>query len=344
MSNIREPYYNVRRVQNRNNQIDTHEILKGEIYKQSDDNNYQLISPSFAAALAANQPGQAVVQQAPAPTSSGNPGIADTFLYFESSARDTSSDLANGEIKFSITALNNSQPIDNCIAIRLGDFYFPLVKNAAAAPEYYFFRRVYALISSISSIQAYQAPNSTQFHFEFDIENLTSVAVRLIPVNPSFYFKTPLTSLTEFSLRFYAPNGTGGFKKIPIPKDSLTVRADNGTNPAQFTILGGDDITNLIDSALITAFPLVPSPTIAVYITGFSSASAALNNSTNSTQGLFVDNFPTDMYTFEISSLDYSTLGVDTECTLHIAKNRIAIPVRMTSVTTNNNYITATHD
>lgn len=357
MSQERGAYSNVKRTQNRNNQIDTHEILKREIYQQTDqDNSYRF---GLNAAIVNNQASTTNItnvsagpQPLPVPIS-GSVGIEDIYLFFDSltNAKDSSSDLSSGEIKFSIATLNNSQPIDNCIQIKLGDFYFPMVKNASASPEFYYFRRVYAQITSLPTTQSILAANTQQFHFEFDIETLGSAAVRLIPLEQSFYFRQPITGMNEFNLRFYVPSGRpdGSLKRIPIHKDKLVVQAVAGSNPARFTVLAGDSTSPIYDSAALpTTFPgvdLTLTTPVAVYFDGFSSGDTTIDSAVGTLEGHYVTKLLTDAYTFEVGALNFTTLASNVQATMVIPKNRVAVSCRFTSLKNQNtNYIAPQRD
>lgn len=344
MSLMREPYTNIRKTQNRSNKIDTHELLKAEIAKQGDETNYVFALPSGPVTNPTINVAQSIT-----PAVTGQVGVNDIHIQFESEVMSGMSGLQTGQMSFSIPILNNNLPIDNCTHIRIGKFYFPLIRNDANSPEYYFFRRIYMQITSITSNQVVRMANSNDYHFEFDIENLNSVSVLLNPVNDIFYFRQPITSMSTFDVRFFAPNGIGGYRNISLPKHRVTVRSvPNSTPFARFEIIG-DDITNLIDSALIPntypspVIPLTPNPPIAVYMRGFNSSNANINNQVNSSQGLFVTGFVLNFNTFQIASLDFNGFNEAVTCTMYIAKNRISFPIRFSTINTNNNYLLPNH-
>jgi hypothetical protein len=70
-------------------------------------------------------------------------GFEDSEFHFDSLDRDTSSDLRNGELKWSVSTLNNNQDIKNCIEIRVGPMFFPKVIADASKPNFFYYRRVY---------------------------------------------------------------------------------------------------------------------------------------------------------------------------------------------------------
>jgi hypothetical protein len=282
----------------------------------------------------------------PAPAPSNNFGIEDTYLYFDSFAKETSSDLLSGELKFNINTLNNSQPIDKCVQVQVGNFFFPMV-TSSNGPDFYFFRRVYMQITSFPNTQAVLAPNNSSYHFEFDVELVGSIAVKLVPVKESFYFRQPLTTLTEFNVSFMVPSGRGGsFKRITLPQDVLVIKAIPGSNPARFEILAGGDISSFVNT-LPTVYPNTPTIPIAVYMSGFTSTDPDLNSQINNPNGIFVTGFPTDKYTFEVGGINLAALDpaqtYNFQC--YVGKNRIAMPVRFTCVkNVTTNYLQASHE
>lgn len=318
--------------------IDTHEIQKREIFQQGTAAPQQPIIDSY--------PGAAPLPPPPMPTQSI--GVDDIYLNFDSLARENTGSLANGELRWSINTLNRNQPINNCIQIQTSDFYFPLILNAATAPEFYFYRQVYLHISSLPTTQGVLAVNNTQYHFAFDVASTNSIAVRLIPRDPIFHFRQPITDLSQFNLRFMVPLQTGaGLAPIPIHSDKVIVEAVPGSNPARFTILD-NTISPLIDLATLPntfpAAPYTPALPVAVVITGFVSTDPNLNMAVGSTAGVFVDNF-INFNVFSVSTLSFAGLATPIQATVIINKNRVQMAMRFSSLnTSSSNYIPPLHN
>jgi hypothetical protein len=335
MSHQRDPYANVRRVQNRGREIDIHDMLRNEIYRQSGDPAYQE-GPS-ASVPAPAIPNSVVPSTPPV-------GFEDIELYFDSTQRDSSSDYTAGEIRWSIPQLNNSQDIKNCIEMRLGTFYFPKIYATSGKPEYFYFRRVFLEFQGAPSTQAVLGANGNRYHFEFDVQNINGQSVKLVPLKDSFFFQRPLSAITDFQLRFMVPAVTSDaypFKKIPLPHDTVTVNslltAGIGYNPIRFRITSGEttSVLGLVGST--------GTPGVAVFISGYTSNSSATNTSVNSSEGVYVTNIlnSTD---FEISGINASAVTAEYTATMYIPKNRIAFPLRFTSVKDQfTNYIGVNH-
>lgn len=336
MSQQRDPYANIPRVINRCNQIDTHELLKQEIYSQTSDGSNRSSGGS------APQP---VSKPAAAPQNS-NTGFEDYELYFDSTQRDMSSDYSIGEIKWSATTLNNSQDIKNCIEMKIGSFFFPKIYSDPGKPEFFYFRRVFMEFENAPSTQAILGPNNNKFHFEFEVDNLTSQAVLLTPIKDAFFFQRPITSITDFQIRFSVPptnSGASVFKRVQIPNDTVPIVAltngGAGYNPARFRIMGSD-------TSVIGPIGATGTPGVAVFISGLATNDGVVNSNINSTAGVFITNVinATD---FEIASIDATAINAASiyGASMFIPKNRIAFPLRFTCTRSQRtNFIEVSHD
>jgi hypothetical protein len=319
MSQERGPYRNIRKAgMNKYGPggIDVKEqYLKGEIMRQGQESTLTFDDMGSAQ----GGPSAQIIQ------SGGSlQNTDDVYMYFDSLAKGTSN-LSQGSLSYNVSNLNNGlQPLSNVVSITLGDFYFPRIVGAAGAPDYFFFGKVYLQIQSttLPSAQSVLAQDGNRYHFEFDIETLNSVAIKLTPVKSTYYFQRPIQSISDITFNFMVPPS---FRHIDIPTDTIVVQALAGTNPAQFTVIDGS-----------TTSPIGPvgvpvAPGVAIYLRNFNSASNTLNNTVNRNDGYFVDNI-ISVTNFSVSTLDLSTLAVNTECTVIIAKNRIAIEARFKSM------------
>lgn len=347
MSQERQPYSNIRRVGNRFNQIDTHELLKREIYSQKSDINADFQFGFNAPAITA--PPSSITPATPSPVPPAPPvaasvGFEDIEIYFDSTQRDTSSDYSVGEIKWSIPDLNNSSDIKNCIEMYIGEFYFPKIYSPTGTPEYLYFQRILVEFQNAPSTQAVLGPNNNKFHFEFRVENLTGQSVKLVPLKNTFFFQRPITSITDFQIRFMVPPMSSlplTFKKIPIPHDTVPIvsllTGGVGYNPIRFQITGSDDTTTL---GLVGS---TGTPGVAVFISSYGSNDATTNTAVNNTNGLYVTNI-IDSTTFEIAGINAAAVTAQYSATMFIPKNRIAFPIRFTSVRNQlTNYIDVNH-
>jgi len=320
--------------------IDLHEIQKKELYSQGAQPSMPVIDA---------QPGetQQPVYQPPPPSGGNNIGLDDTYIHFDSLAKNSSSNLSSGEIDWSISVLNRGLPINNCTQITISPFYFPLIENAPGAPEFYFYRQVYMRLVSVPSTQGVMVVNNDQYHFTFDIESVSSIAVKLRPAQPTFFFRQPINSLSQFEVQFFVPSTAGaGLRAIPIHTDTMIIVAVPGSNPARFDIINGD-ISPLVDLATLPSTfptaPYVPPTPIAIVIRGFQTANANLNMAVGNLQGVYVDQLES-MTSFSISSLDFTTLATPTDATAVIGKNRIQIMARFSSINASTaNYVQPHH-
>lgn len=254
-------------------------------------------------------------------SSSGASGIEDNSFYFDSTSRIQSTDLASGEVTFSITNLNANNDVQNCIQMSLDKMFFPRLTVSANQPDPFFYRRVLVQVVNAPSTQAVFGQNNNKFHFEMEVDNLTSVAVMLTAIKPMFYFQRPVTSFSEIQLRFMTPD----FRRIAIPKDVLSVVAIAGSNPAQFNVINGDT-TSPIGPVGVPA-----PPGVAVYFSGFNTGDANFDNNVNSSLGQYITTINSTSQ-FTVANLNFATLAVNTPATMTIGKNRINFVMRFTSL------------
>lgn len=307
----------------RHNRPDIHEYQKQEIMRQGADdvpNSAPIGSSSYTDSLSMSSNSTVV-------------GFRDFEIYFDTAFQTVSSPLTQGEITFNVSDYNNGQSIGNLVEITLGSFYFPKpYLYTTTQPDPYFYRRIYMSIEGLPSTQASRGANGSQYNFEFQVVDLNSIAVLLQPIKPSFYLQSVLTVYNETKMRF-----TSGpyFESISLPKTTLTIQNYlPGTNPAEFILLNGDTMNN-IDSTInpATVYPYVLPVPAAVYITGFLPVPAL-----NTPQGLFITQInqygvaPNFTYTFTIPGFDFTALAVPSDATMIVGKNRIAIPMRFTTV------------
>lgn len=347
MSQQRDPYANVRRPTNRFNQIDTHEILKNEIYKQGSENDTNFKFGFNGPNILGGPAGGPVVPMSPSGPSGPSSilvGFEDTELYLDSVYRDSSSDYTNGEIKWSLSSLNNTQDVKGVIQMHIPPFYFPKIYSTydgTSKPEYFYYRRVMMELQTAPTSQAIFGPNNNKYHFEFEVDGLSGQAVKLIPTKDAFFFQRPITSLSDFNIRFMVPQFTSSanaWKKIPLPADTVTIRSVAGSNPIRFDIVG----TN---TEILAPIGSAGSPGVAVVIRGLATNDNTVNDDCNDTNGNYVTTIVSSSR-FEIAAINGATVDAGTyTATMYVPKNRIAFPVRFTSVRDQlTNYISVGHD
>lgn len=338
-------YANIMRVPPRCGQIDMQEVLKQEILSQAD-------TPSqLTPILPGTDRGPVVPLQPPFGVPAPRPiGFIDEHIYFDSRFANGASDRPNGELRWSVPDLNNTQQVSNCVEMNLGEFYFPRIVTSASVPDFFYARRAFMELQTVSSTAAVMAPNNSRFHFEFEVSNLDSGAVLFTPLRDSFFFPRPVTAISDFNVRFTVPSGNiaaPAFKRIPIPVDVAPIAAvvrvgpGVGYNPAQFEFTDGVTTT-----AVIGPVGVLPAPGVAIYISnydGFFSSVPSFNDVVNRPEGWFVTEILDDT-TFVVGGLDLDFEDAVGGGQMHIPKNRVAFPVRFTSVRDQNtNYMEIGH-
>ncbi len=317
MSQERQPYANIIPTRSRYNTLDTHEILRKEIYASGDEGGgYRdtQSSVNMSTAIATN--------------TSVDVSFEDINILISTLTKDLSSNLATGDIVFPITSFNNNNDIKDCVAIKLGSFYFPNIRTdqTVPRPDYFYYRRGYIglTIPMVSSANA---------EFEFQVDDLNSAAVKWTPIMDTMYFKQPISSLSTLGFQFLAPHGN---RKINIPDDLIRVQTVAGSNPGRFIITSGEN------TDVLGPLGVQPAPGVAVYGSGFGSTSATFT-SINNRDGNFVTNI-IDSTTFEMGAYNFTAIGTFGG-TIYIPKNRISMQVRFTCLVRKpGNYVSVTHD
>lgn len=264
MSNRRvsgvSPYEQIRRPERRNEPIDVKAMLMEEIVTPDAQEGYLRYGPGnarvAASAAVGNSSGPAGVPVViprggggsggtadtgsiiipPFPRSfaiHNDWGVADQYLNCDSRYKDSSSDMANGLLVFSVVLLNNGRPIDTIIEMELENFYIPNVDNfpfSLPEPQTFFFKRNTILLKDASS-QAVFGANNSRYHWEFDVEP-QGIANLIVPTRPKFIFGKPFISLNQLSFVFQTPTGLVNF-----PQDTYTVVPLRNTFPARFLLV-----------------------------------------------------------------------------------------------------------
>lgn len=294
----------------KNAEFNLSEYQKQEIYRQGGDVSYQTtMANSYAESDA---------------STSQPVGFLDTAVYLDTAYQTIPSNLANGEIVFDISSVNEGRDIPNIIELNISPFYFQIPLQSSTQPNLYFYRRVYLSIAGFPASQSVRAANGNFYQFEFEVININSLAIQLVPIRPSYYLQSILTSLNEVRMRFsVGPD----FTPVPLLKTTVIVEVIPLSNPARFTIINGDLTTLLYDMPQPYVFPFVPPvPGVAVYFTGFDPLVAI-----NSKQGVFVSTI-VNTTEFEVAGYDASAVAIPARATMVIGKNRIAMSLRFTSV------------
>lgn len=303
-----------------------HDMLRKEIYSQD------------------KEPDNPNVDGGNAPTGSGSlqtpMNIAQSFvdyeLFFDSLYTDLTSPLLTGQISFSVVNLNSFNPLQNIIEARVGNFYFPNIITTGNT-DYFYYRRVYLKIAGTTQQSSVQAANGFTYHFEFDIQNLSSTSLQLLPVKEVYYFQIPLTSINTITFNWYSPLGTQGFVPIPIPSSKVLVQAVAGANPGGFTIITG--ATN--GTADIAPIGAIAPPGIAVFFSNFTSDDPVANASVNAPTGIYATNI-LSITSFQVN-VSFAGVATSTPTYMVIGKNRIAFPMRFTCLSPTQNGVIAAH-
>ena len=323
-------YSDVGPVHNRRKEVDIHEELKKEMYKQSGLPNPATMRqvgafPNSAVGGAGSvAPFSALVPTAGTNDGVGSKkgGIVDRFFLLDSSAKDSSSSLSVGKIVFDIQTLNQSKPIDNIIEMEIGDFFFPEIASNLNYPTYFFFRRLLILIEQMAA-QSIFAQGNYRAHFIVGAQP-AGISNSSTEIGSSkFIFGKPFRDLGSASFRFMKPSFSQDFSPVVFDQDIFTFTAVAGapTGPD----FGGAEI--------ITSIPhgLVDGTDVSIFIKDFASNVANIDVLVNSPEGLLVRVHSPSTLEFRAPGtvgFDFTSVAGGTSGQLLIGFRRISFTMR----------------
>jgi len=257
----------------------------------------------------------------------------ESKFYFDSFEKDESlSQISNGLIVFNLSNYtSNGAGISNIVKIEIDSGNMPNIFNpiGITGPDYFIYRDVLMNIGELSLETGYVYKNRltnirSQAHFNFKIENGSSYWPDIVPREQTLVLTKPITFLSTLSLNLLS---SPFYQKIPFRRDILTVTAIAGSNPAAFNF----NLGSISDLGPENP-PLTPIP---VFIKNFNSANNTINNSVaNNGLGHFITAINTPLINqFQIATLDFTALLLDTQCLMYIAFNRFTIGMTFTSIT-----------
>jgi len=310
------PMSAVMRPSNSRKSIDTHELLKRELYAQAN-------LPLQLGGLVPESAGASEFLQ------SKKYGVVDRFFYLDSSARSTSSDLSIGQIAYDLQTLNQNKPLNNIIEMEINDFYLPEIPKSTSFPAYFFFRRLMISIIEMEA-QAIFAENSTfRFHFELDLNSagISNYATNI--GHSKFIFTIPFRDISNITLRFNAPTYRG-FKNIAFAQDIFQFSA---IPLAVGGVFGGATIATNVPHGLTVG------DDVTIFITDFFSGIPSIDNNIGTpayTDGHLVRVISTTVLEFRALAtvgFNFTTLLTATTGSLLVGFRRIAFVLRFRSIT-----------
>lgn len=247
-SHTQNPFSNIPRPTSRRKYVDTHELLKKEMFEQTGSASLSDSISQYGADIYGpssvptqiGQPEKKKEEEIPQSLSIPNEGIIDRYIYFDSDAKDTgASNLPNGIIAWPVSVLNQNKPIDNIIQMEVYTFYIPEIDTGVNFPQYFFFKRVTMLIQEMQATAIF-AQQNVKFHFEFEVQS-AGIANLLIPANnldSVFTFYKPFIEISLATFQFRAP-----IKLLEFPQDIYDYVSVAGSNPARIQTVGNHGIT-----------------------------------------------------------------------------------------------------
>lgn len=147
-------------------------------------------------------------------------GVFDSTLYLDSANKNSTNGIVFDSLQFQVKPLNNQNDLSNITHIKVPAFYFPRLNPVVGKPDPYYEKRVMMLIEEIPSTAAVGTAALNQFHFEFAVTEINSVAIQLVPLYDTIYFQVPIQTMSSITLSFLRPPY---FTKITMPPDVITV-------------------------------------------------------------------------------------------------------------------------
>jgi len=335
------PYSKVSRPMDRRRQIDTHEMLKKELYAQAGvrDVDYagqipvgmsgdsgersRIDQMAIAAQMQQMSIGPKMPDLVPLSEATQDPnisnglfkgGIVDRFFCLDSSAKDLASNNGDGVLVFSIMNLNQQKPLDHIIEMELDNFFVPEISTSVFFPAYFFFRTLYVTIAEMKA-QAVFAQRTNFYHFELGLQpsGISSYTQNRGPSN-TFIFVKPFRNLSQATVEFTAPPN---FKKVQFAEDTYTFNAVPASAPAR----------------IVTTVPhgLTIATLVSIFISGFASNVGDIDLRVNSLNGLLVtviDATTLEMYPSANIGFDFTNVLTAVPGTLLIGFRRIAFTIR----------------
>lgn len=316
--NNQPEYSRVRKPSDRKKAIDTHEILKKELYLQTGMN----ISPGGIIPTGAGSDTESFLG------TKEKYGLVDRFFYLDSNDRSGSSDIANGIYAFDIQQLNQLKPLDNVIEMEIGDFFIPDIVTGPDFPAYFFFKRLVISIQEMESQSVFAESGTFRFHFEVGLQNAgISLETKNIGFN-KFIFTRPYRDLATATMRF-STHSYPSFKQVKFQQDIFDFVAVPGVAGGVF---GGATITTAVPHGLTVG------DDVSVYITGFFSGDATIDNNINDEDGHLLRVINANTLEFRAAGVvgfDFLGLVPATPGQLLIAFRRLAFTIRFRSLTPN---------
>lgn len=249
-------------------------------------------------------------------------GIADTYVFLDSTEKEPNSDPSQGIYEYDMLKLNNGFPIENIITMEILPYYFPTVPvDASYQPDYFYFNRIFIELEDITAQQTVNTGIRTRnFHFEF---NITPAGIMNYakPLNKKFIFGRPQRDISRIRLRFKTPLN----RMVTFSEDVWDVTA---VIPAP----GPPPANRRLQTSTPHGMPV--GSTQALWFVGYNSGNEQLNSVINSVNGHLADVI--DAYTVQLTTTPGAQLIATTltltggipSAKMRIGERRIAVTMR----------------
>lgn len=172
---------------------------------------------------------------------------------------------ANGTIIFQMPRLSTGYTLTDTVAMELGQFYIPQIReDIAIHPEYLFAQKVYVRISEATGATSnYQPVHGDGATFVCLLTPAVGGSILATPINDKVTFQKPISTISQLTVTFYRPSSVPNLYNIErmiLPKTNIICRYDMGLG--LFECTDGDLVSNFISQVAY-----VPGSKFAVYVT-----------------------------------------------------------------------------
>lgn len=326
-SKTRAPFSQMKEPQSRAKYVNTHELLKREMFSQTGERDLGQALSQVNPGIIAEQTKEVLKEQeleggtgktisGPLNLGFSGSGLEDRYVYLDSDAKLGTSELDIGKYMYDVQQLNQNKPIDNIIEVESGGFYIPEIATGASFPAYFFYNTVTMFLWELQA-QSIRAQNGIRFHFEYNVEP-AGIANFLRPLadKQRFIYATPIQDLSILTIFFRAP-----IKPLVFPQDIFGFTAVPGSSPAQI-------ITNSPHGIPVASL-------VSVFIRDFDSNVANIDNQINSLDGFLLTSINATTLEFPplaVAGFDFSGVLTAVPGELTIGFRRVAFTLRFRTV------------
>ncbi len=249
-------------------------------------------------------------------------GVTDTYMLLDSLYKNAGR-YSEAVVQFLPDNLNSNRPVKNIVQMKIGSFYFPRPTwnepLKSTTPDYLYLRRIYLSIPELPTAAGYSSGANRSYHWEFEVQDVSSIAVYLVPIDPIIYFENPVSNLPQLSCKFLI---NPSLEPLILYRDKPTVIYVGGGNFV---------FTEDIFSSVSTEFPPLTPGLLTVPVAMWVESFTGVSNIPDllRPQGWFITNMTAAAPYGGFTVAALAGLVGPIEVVIQLRKNRFAIPLRI---------------